>query len=434
MIMKYNIFYLLICVALLFSCTAEECVDIPMTDATEKGGQTEVIFNLSIPAQELPTTRTISNDSQINSYKIWIFKGKDESATFYKEVKDKDVSLKMTPSGAEQLFILLPESEEEITLSVIANVPDVTTPTEGTPKAGALNTLEYSIDSAEKNGMPMYGEQTLIVRQGLRTDIRLRKAMAKIQIDASSASDTKLFQLESVELLNINKRGKVVSGIITTAEDFVFKQDVEGDNCIFYIPEISKVNGDRKVSVLIKGKHKDHTMSSYYRLEFIKREGVLVENIERNYKYVFLITNVASSSGHTNRDDAINSTASNVSGTEMVLQVIDNEGIMDITTDGSYFLGVTASSITAKYNTDYYFANISVQGNNPVGWNMVTSEFPVGVSTSMDKFDPTVIGVEPNIINSVWIYIERDSATTGQKVNVYIYSGGIRKKIEITIP
>lgn len=433
MIMKYNIFYLLICVALLFSCTAEECVDIPMTDATEKGGQAEVVFNLSIPAQELPTTRSISNDSQINSYKILIFKGKGEDATFYEEVKDEDVSLKTTPSGAEQLFILLPESEEEITLSVIANVPNVTTPTHGTSKVDALNTLEYSIDSAEKNGIPMYGEQTLTVKQGLRTDIGLRRAMAKIQVDTSSAFNAKLFRLESVELLNINKSGKVVSGIIPTAERTDLKQDVEGDNCIFYIPEISEVNGDRKVSVLIKGKYKDHPISSYYRLEFIKREGALVENIERNYKYVFLITNMTSS-GYTDRDDAINSPASNVSGAGMVLQVIDNERIMDITTDGSYFLGVTTSSVTAEYNADYYFVNISVQSNNPSGWNMITSEFPIGVSTSMDKFNPNVTGVEPNIINSVWIYIEKGSATSSQKVNVYIYSGGIRKKIEITIP
>ena len=435
---KYYIFQLITCLALLCSCTAEDNTEIP-GGSSGKSSEAEVAFNLSVPAQQYPTTtRAITDDAAIKNIRIWMFKGTGNDATFVKQIKqgDKDSKgnplIKLVQVGATQkLFVLLPESPEKVTLSMIVNVPESTpAPAVDTKKTEALQGLEYNIDVAD---MPMYAETEITVQQGATASVPLRRAMAKVEVDARDAFS--LLKLESVKLLNINTKGNVAIGSIgSTGENksqLINATKKEENICTFYIPEIADIK-NKKVSVLIKGKYKDGA-SSYYRLEFIGREGNEVENIERNNKYVFLISNV-STAGHSTEESAINGPAGNASpGSGMTLQVIENEDIMDITTDGNYFLGVTSASITAGENDICYFANFSVQGNNPQGWKMITTEFGEGVTVSMDLFTPAG---DVTKVNSVWIYIEKNTAmaTSGNKIDVYVYSGGIRKKIVVTIP
>lgn len=439
---SYNIFYAILGLVALFSCTAEDDMDILNTGKVDRDGQTEVVFNLGIPAHDLPTTtRAITDDSKIEDFSIWVFKGAGDNATFEKEIKegDKDANgnpilvFKNAQGGLQQLYVLLPESDETITLSMIANAT-ATTPAVGTPKTVALNTLEYALEAAR---MPMYGEQTLTsVKQGTHSSIHLRRAMAKIEVDAREAFS--LFKLESIELLNINLKGKVAGGILTDQQNYpvqVINADSKEKNIFtFYLPEIQDINAQergKKVSILIKGKYRDDH-SSFYRLELIGRENKIIKDIVRNHKYVFLIENIGAS-GYTTRDDALKGPASNAGSQGMELQVIENEDIMDITTDGSYYLGVTSAQITAGYNENYYFANFSVQGSNPDGWKMITADFQEGVRVSMDSFKAGA-GESVNVVNSVWVYIEKGKVVPNDQIDIYIYSGNIRKKIVVTIP
>lgn len=444
---KCNILYILFCLTMFFSCTAEIETDLPIAGdgIEEQSNEAQVVLSMALPAQELPSTRSVSitDDSQIGAdFTIWTFDGEGKDATFLSEIKSTDVDDKgnrkvviSTINGQRQMYVLLPETNKMITLCMIVNVPVVNTPTVGMKKVDALNTLEFSIgEGVDLKYMPMYGEHSLIVKQGYKASISLRRAMAKIEVDARNVYP--LFKMESVELLNINLRGKVCSGIIQDQTDYPV-QDItvnRAEDNIFtiYVPEIQDANGEKKVSVLLKGIYNGQP-SSYYRLEFISRsQSQKVTDITRNYKYAFLIDNVTAS-GYSERESAISGTASNVSGTGMTLQTIKDEDIMDITTDGDYYLGVTSASILAGVNDDYYFANFSVVGNNPEGWKMITTELPVGVTVSMDSYQS-----DTNIekVNSVWIYVEKSKAavSAGNKILVYVYSGKIRKKIEVSIP
>ncbi len=105
---------------------------------------------------------------------------------------------------------------------------------------------------------------------------------------------------------------------------------------------------------------------------------------------------------------------------------------MDITTDNHYYFGVTAATVLASENDNYYFAKFSVTGNNPAGWKIVKEDLPAYVTTSMYEFVPTN-NIEE--VNSVWVYINKSKHNTLiTSEDISIYSGNIRKKITIEIP
>ena len=136
--------------------------------------------------------------------------------------------------------------------------------------------------------------------------------------------------------------------------------------------------------------------------------------------------------GHGDLDTAVSADADNrISETEIEMIVIDDKDIMDITTDNYIYLGVTAGKITASEIGNYYTARIRVVTNNQNGWQIET--LPEGVSVTLDSWRPE-LGGEIEKVNSTWVYLEKAQYSSKQDVSLYIYSGNIRKTIQILIP
>ena len=108
--------------------------------------------------------------------------------------------------------------------------------------------------------------------------------------------------------------------------------------------------------------------------------------------------------------------------------VINDEEIRDITTDNEYYLGITSFELTASSNngSQYYTVNMSVITNNPEGWKI--EDLPNGVEVTVDKYTG-----DTEIATSVWIYIDKNKYKGTSPLAIYIYSGNIRKSVNITI-
>lgn len=146
---------------------------------------------------------------------------------------------------------------------------------------------------------------------------------------------------------------------------------------------------------------------------------------------------------YTTLKDARNATlASNEvsDGTTVNAFVIDQEDIMDVTTDDSVFLGLTSGSLNIyrdDCNDDYYFTHFSVISNN--GWNTISSELNAlpGISlsvTSATKSDCTYSDGRYKTF-SVWFYLEKDQYTPANyptnQFEIKVYTGNIQKKIKV---
>lgn len=450
----HNIIYLLLSLAMFTGCvTNDDIMEDSCIASVEKSQQTQVMLSLAVPASKRPeTSRSISinNDSEINKFVLWAFDGEGDNASFLYEVKDTDKDkagnsiVKITESnGIKKMYVMLPESKNNITLVMIANA-STSTPRESTTKLMALSSVNYSIDGSNViNFMPMYGESApMTIEEGTKGSIQLRRAMAKIEIDAIHAYPQ--FEIKSVRLLNINYQGKVCGGVITdTPQKSMPYADLDvknaEDNAIsFYIPEVNNIdgsNGAPRVSVLIKGEYRGQG-DTYYRLDFIGKTDLQeIKNIQRNYKYTFLIDHLTKS-GYASEEEAIKGDASNGIGREIgITQTIEDEDIMDITTDNHFYFGVTKATLPADENDNYYFAKFSVKGNNPAGWKIVKEDLPDYVTTSMYEFIPAVTA-DIEKTNSVWVYINKSKLKELNKTftseDISIYSGNIRKKITIS--
>lgn len=446
----YNIMYLLLFVGIFTGCVADnDFIDCGATSSKDESQQTQVMLSLAVPVSQRPVASrsvSIKDDSQINNFVLWAFDGEGDNARFLYGIKDTDKDEKgnsiikiLESNGTKKMYVMLPESKSKITLVMITN-SSVATPNVGKVKSEALSSINYSIDDPNNiEYMPMYGESTpMIIEEGTKGSIQLRRAMAKVEIDAIHAFPQ--FEIKSVKLLNINYNGKVCGGIIDNVQkDTPYTNldvSTKEDNSIsFYIPEIDNVNGTNgapRASVLIKGEYRDGG-DTYYRLDFIgQTDLVKINKIQRNYKYTFLIDHLTKS-GYATEKEAIEGNAANGVGTEIgVTQTIIDEDIMDITTDNHYYFGVTAATVLASENDNYYFAKFSVTGNNPAGWKIVKEDLPAYVTTSMYEFVPTN-NIEE--VNSVWVYINKSKHNTLiTSEDISIYSGNIRKKITIEIP
>ena len=447
---KFNIAFFLLLVTALLGCTEANEQTAEIIAGKDKNMQ--VTFDVMVPPAGLPSSRAISNDAAINDYVVWVFndgafkeavkKGDTYTEGTGAEAKTKPrISWNQTSGG--QMYIVLPEEYTAVTLMLIANA-EVTAPASGTSFDAAKTSLG-TFTNNDLRYMPLYGELTtpFAVTLGAKGSISLLRAMAKVEVQTEGAN----FQLEEMYVYRVNSTGTIAKQTVITNNNPMagnIAGTVEGNTASVYIPEIANVNADgNKTFVIMGGIYTSNdgvSTKKYYHLDFIKRitkegEGVIyqpLENIERNHRYIFDIEYLTDGAGHADLEAAVAAEADNrISDAEIKMIIIDDKDIMDITTDNYIYLGVTAGKITASSIDDYYTARIRVVTNNPNGWQIET--LPKGVSVTLNSWAPAN-GEEVEQVNSTWAFLEKTEYSSGQSVPLYIYSGNIRKTIQILIP
>ena len=444
---KINIAFLF----LLFATLVASCQDSDETlqeiVQTEETKYAQVAFNVTVPLSSLPSSRAIADDEAINDYVIWVF----NEEKFVEAIYPTNPRLIYDKSNGGTMTITLSEDHTTAKLVMIANISGITTPKEGTSLDNARNSLGNFTNSNDMEYMPMYGEmeESFNVKNGGNGGtITLIRAMAMVEVDTSQATDN--FELTEMYVCRVNGTGTIVKqASITNNNQMIgsIQGTLNGTKAYVYLPEIAGVNEDSKTFVIVKGKYgydANNRTDKWYRLDFIKRtstqsSGVsyeLIENIERNHKYIFEIKYLSNGAGHAVGEsdletilreaqsvDADNKIADN----EIQTILINNKDIMDITTNNYIYLGVTSAKLTAKKSqySQQYAVRLSVVTNNPDGWFL--ENLPSDVTLTKPAWTTT----DKERVQSAWVYINGNVAAGESRV-IYIYSGNIRKQITIT--
>ena len=132
----HHILYCLLIIAGLSSCITDMAYDNPCPDGGESDAdKAQVMLSLSVPNPQFPSaTRSISDDSNINSLYVLVFEGekgtdkKDYGLTDIIDIKDKYLKAKDS-----QFYVAIKETPKAVCLSLVANA-EIATSFLGTTK------------------------------------------------------------------------------------------------------------------------------------------------------------------------------------------------------------------------------------------------------------------------------------------------------------
>lgn len=434
----HHILYCLLIIAGLSSCITDMAYDNPCPDGGESDAdKAQVMLSLSVPNPQFPSaTRSISDDSNINSLYVLVFEGekgtdkKDYGLTDIIDIKDKYLKAKDS-----QFYVAIKETPKAVCLSLVANA-EIATSFLGTTKEEILKSLTFE-DASSLSEMPMYGEAAPFP-DGLSREVHyhdasvsLIRALAQIEVQNNSTQSEKDFELLDIEILNTNAKGYVAAGqdVVEQGTDEKSIKIIAGGQKTLsaYVAE-TKNNSPLKISVLIHANYKGQPC--YYRLDMIKnKENDEITKLVRNYRYIFSLQNV-NYAGVT-REAALKGDPDNAEfDTRVMTLTAEESDILDITTDDYYFLGVNTSTLQLEINADSYFAKLKILTNNNLeGWEIIDAPDYV-------KFTPGTTGGiigqdEVRKVQTVWISTEK---TLAEDFNFYITSGKIRKTITVRQP
>lgn len=408
-------------------------------EPTESVTRVPVGFDMLMPLSDLPSTKAISDDSAINDYAIWVFSdGKFVEAIYKGDTYTEDNQTHPMVSLQEdgKMFILLREGLKNVSLAMVANVPDIRSKA---PAAGtSINEANVSF-SYDVTAMPMYGRNSNVFDVAVGANggvIILRRAMAKIEVDATKASDH--FTLQHMYVYYPNNNGTVqeLASITNEENTGTLSGIVSGNKAHVYVPELDlSEQTTSKSCIVLEGLYKGD--KTYYKLDFIAQKNTddieyyYLDELTRNYRYVFDIQYLTAGTGYSKLNDALANDASNtVPEGNINLIWIDDVNIKDITTNNYIYLGVTSSSLETFAGTDYHVANVSIVTNSEKGWKF-EMPLPDGVEVSIPEYVPTSdSGVE---VVSVWVYLDKTKYTSGSSVTIYVYGENIRKSLTLTV-
>lgn len=429
-------------IGILLLITFISCND---SETVEQGISTDekrisVAFSTVIPLPELPSSRGITDDSAIDSYVIWVFSdGYFKEAIYPDDTQNGEQKVDLQGSN---LHVLLPDGMQKVTLVMIANVVNIK---EQEPAIDtSLENANATFTGANASYMPMCGTtaQPFNVSYGANGgEIVLLRAMAKVEVKATGASDH--FELQEMHVYRTNPSGQVkevstITNIEIGMTDYITGNVDETNNSAFvYLPEvkIEKENDKAKTFVLVKGKL-NNLGDRWFKLDFIGQEEssdeikyYYLDELKRNHRYVFDIQYLTEGVSYESLEDAIAADASNkVEAGSTKLIVIQDEYIMDITTNNYIYLGVTAGNISTTEGDSYHVANVSIITNSDKGWKF--ESLPEGVSVSISEYS----GRNTAEVVSVWVYLDKTKYQRGSSVTIYVYGNNIRKSITVTVP
>lgn len=405
----------------------------------ESVNRISIEVDMLMPLSELPATKAISDDTAINDYAIWVFSNEKFVEAIYSTdtyVEDGVTHYMVNLNDDGSMFILLPEGLENVTLAMVANVTDIKSqvPVEGTSIDEANADFAYNVTS-----MPMYGRNSNVFNVAPGADggvIILRRAMARIEVDAVKASDH--FTLQQLYVYYPNNNGTVqeLATITNESNTGTLSGTVSDNTAYVYVPEINLSSQTSAIScIILEGLYKGK--KTYYKLDFIAQktneEGDIeyfhLNEITRNYRYIFDIQYLTEGTGYSNLTDALDNDASNIIPDGNINLIwIDDINIKDITTNNYIYLGVTSSQLYTSEGLEYHVANVSIVTNSEKGWKF-EQPLPEGVYLSIEEFIPQN-GVE---VVSVWVYLDKTVYNTGDSVVIYVYGENIRKSLTITV-
>lgn len=406
----YRILVMLMCIVLV-SCSDEDLKtdggDMPLSGTEYKS----IKFKILQPLTELPSSRSIKDASKIHDYTIWVFNNDKfievvTPSTKYIDTKGEEkyrIEYDMTDGGIMKIALNIDFSAVRLLMLANVNAP---APAAGTSLTEALETLQNTklfydlafqgLDTTPEAFMPMFGGSTpsvFNVKIAVDGVIQLQRCLAKVSVLAFGALDH--FKLERMFVFNVNKEGFIApSATVTnrpTLDPMTYIQgvvDPATNSGYVYLPEITGISEQtdlmKRTCVIIRGQYSfkgEAPKTKYFRLEFIERQsesGTVeyreINTLRRNHNYIFDIDYLIKGVGFDSALEAINHVAANRINKSGQIKIIniEDEGIMDITTDNYIYLGVTSSHITTVLNTDktYYAANFRVITNNDEGWTI----------------------------------------------------------------
>lgn len=435
----HHILYCLLIIAGLSSCITDIAYDNSCPDGGESDAdKAQVMLSLSVPNSQFPSaTRSISDDSNINSLYVLVFEGekgtdtKDYKLTAIIDIKDKYLNAKDS-----QFYVAIKETPKAVCLSLVANT-EIASSFLGTTKGEILKSLTFE-DASSLSEMPMYGEAEPFPN-GLSRDVHyndasvsLIRALAQIEVQNNSTQSEDDFKLLDIEILNTNVKGYVAAGqnvVEQETDEKSIKIEANGQKTLSAYVAETKNNSPHKISVLIHAKYKDRFC--YYRLDMIiNNENDEITKLVRNYRYLFSLQNV-NYPGDNTREAALEGDPDNAEfDTRVMTLTAEESDILDITTDDYYFLGVNTSTLQLEINADSYFAKLKILTNNNLeGWEIIDAPDYV-------KFTPGTTGGiigknEVRKVQTVWVSTDK---TLAKDFNFYITSGKIRKTITVRLP
>lgn len=437
----YNILYSLLLIAGFMSCVTEDITDnCPDESGTGALGNAQVMLNLSVPSNRLPSaTRAIKDESGIDVLNMLVF----ENNTLKKvtDITSKYKSGYTDENNSSFFYVSIKETKNPVRLFIIANA-DLSELSEESSSLDDAMKLTFR-NSNNMNSIPMYGEAVSDeFESGLSRDktynkvpVELIRSFAKIEVQYNSSQPKSEFEFLGAEVINVN-----TGGYVANREDILAGQSTETLSVIptiisegpdrreiatFYVGETAN-NAQNKVSVIIHGKYEG--TEGYYRLDMIKADGKdEIDLLKRNYRYIFVLQNVNYEG--RGKDEVLTGDSDNKPFQTNVMTLTAAESdILDITTDDNYFLGVNTSTLQLTDNGSICFTKLKVLTSNTAdGW--VIADYPTPGVT----FSPGIEGGRgARVVNAVWIYIDKSHIT--KDFNFYVKTGKIRKTITVKMP
>ncbi|WP_148372990.1 hypothetical protein [Bacteroides bouchesdurhonensis] len=436
----YNILYSLLFIAGVSSCVTDESFNDCSANGGEGGeGDALVMLSLSVPNSQLPSaTRAISDERAINSLHVLDFED-----GYLRDIIDITDKYKNSTEG-KNLYVAIKETEESVSLAIVANIDLSGINVADKP---SLATVKQSLRFTDSNSdsrsyIPMYGETESLgaINRNQKYDvtINLVRSFAKIEVTYNSTQTMEEFEFLGIEVLNVHTQGYVTGDQAWTGsstQNITATPAAQAGSTTAHRIQTASVyigetlnNASNKVSVLVHGKY--YGTEGYYRLDMIKANSTTdatIDKLSRNYRYIFTLQNV-NYEGRS-RQDALTGESDNAPFQASLMTLTAAEhAILDITTDDQYFLGVNSSTLKLTDNGNICFAQLKVLTDNvSEGW--VIADYPAQGVEFMPK---TSGGKGDRVVNTVWIYIDRNIIT--ESFNFYVKTGKIRKTITVNMP
>ena len=367
-----------------------------------------VRLTISLPQAELPVgreraaTRSEEAENLISTVRVLVFEEVD-GRYLYRYMSEGE---RLQVTGSTTSFeAKLTGTDKTVKLLIAGNYGDAFAnyaPAAGSDEATVRSGLGCSFAGLTGN-LPMYGEVTL--PNGLvpgvenRFDIRMLRAVARVDVEKELDADSRSFRIASVAVYRPNDRIQIAPNRLASADTPQVTEPsvppgagkspvpvgvaaAEADPSAvggIYVPEAAgETDAAAQLSdatcIVVGGYYDGASELSYYRIDFNPGvEGHPFGQVLRNHKYVFRIKKVTG----TGWSDA--ASAAENRATSIVAQV---EAWEDFTTEmyfeGDNYLGVSARSVSLGYVAGKT-ARVDVQATVPysVRW-LDASGVPTG--------------------------------------------------------
>ncbi|MCD7963036.1 MAG: BACON domain-containing protein [Rikenellaceae bacterium] len=401
------------CTALLFfSCTRGKGIETVIPDT--KSETVAMDFQIQLPKPASSGINTVEGTDQENYIKditVLAFKVDDSGPANVKEYflyKAQGHSIEnMSTSSHKKFTVTIFKKDFDQKFVLLANAADATAHISKADSMTLKNDLLEDIifennnvwHAASQNQftpLPMWGESAPERIDDSTTQVgtvKLLRSIARVDVWLSTDEAKEDFVLDEIYIYNHLNEGKVApypDDNIWDTDNYIVKNvslpstyqkirdpfniKAANDGTVNYIPtsyifeapEVDITNSSDATCIVIGGKYKDDATTSYYRVDFFKRNSdddmEAYMQILRNHIYRINIMSVKGS-GYTDPDEAFEAKSQN-----MDVEVIYwNEGdITDVVFDNQYMLGVSQGEYyVPKKQAEY---SIIVTTDYPGGW------------------------------------------------------------------